>query len=149
MELATIITAIVSALLAVASFIFSLYTYKKALIHDCKQATLDAYNKLQEQAFDRLNLIKPEEIRSIANHPQSNEYKEISGYIARIEHFCVGVNTDIYDKETVYKLANGYLDSYFILSRIEPIIEKKNHEQKDYYENIHILLSWMKQQDSK
>lgn len=143
MELTTIITSIISAILAIASLVFSLYTYHKTLIHDRKQATLDAYNLLQEQAFDKLNTYMPADIRSIAQHPTSKEYKEISGYLARIEHFCVGVNTKIYDRETVYALAHGYMDSPILLKRIEPLIEKKNHGQEDYYENIHIMLAWM------
>jgi hypothetical protein len=143
MELTTIITAIVSSVLAIASLVFSVYTYNKALIHDRRQATLNAYNLLQEQVFDKLNLYMPAEIRSIAQHPTSKEYKEISGYLARIEHFCVGVNTRIYDRETVYALAHGYMDSPMLLKRIEPLIEKKNHGQEDYYENIHTMLTWM------
>ena len=148
MELTTIITSVISAILAIASLVFSLYTYRKTLIHDRKQATLDAYNLLQEQAFDKLNLYTPAEIRSIVQHPTSEEYKIVSGYLARIEHFCVGVNNDIYDKETVYALAHGYMDSKTLLNRIEPLIEKKNHGQEDYYENIHAMLSWMKQKSS-
>ena len=144
MEIATVITAIISAVLAVISFAYSLYTYRKTMIHDRKQATLDAYNLLQGQAFDKLNQYMPADIRSISQHPTSKAYKEISGYLARIEHFCVGINMRIYDRETVYALAHGYMDSSTLLGRIEPMIEKKNCGQYDYYENIHIVLEWMK-----
>lgn len=144
MEIATVITAIISAVLAVISFAYSLYTYRKTMIHDRKQATLDAYNLLQEQAFDKLNQYMPADIRSISQHPTSKAYKEISGYLARIEHFCVGINMRIYDRETVYALAHGYMDSSTLLGRIEPMIEKKNGGQYDYYANIHIFLEWMK-----
>ena len=143
MEVATLITAVVSAIAAFATLLFSLYTYRRTLVHDRKQATLDAYNILQEQSFDQLNLIMPAEIRSIVQHPTSEEYKRVSAYAARLEHFCVGVNTGIYDRNTVYALGHGYLDGKMLLSRIEPIIEKKNHGEKDYYENIHKLLAWM------
>ena len=88
--------------------------------------------------------------REIAKHPTSKEYKEISGYIARIEHFCVGVNMKIYDRETVYQLAHGYLDGNGILDRINPIIARKNRNaDTDYYENIHRVLNWMKQKSGK
>lgn len=80
----------------------------------------------------------------------SPEYKTASGYIARLEHFCAGVNLGIYDRKTVYTLANGYLDSNVILSRINPIIEKKHRTaEKDYYENIHMVLAWMQKMDAK
>ena len=127
------------------SFIFSFYTFFWAVKRDRKQATLDAYNTLQNEAFDKLNLMMPSDIREIANDSRSKEYKEISGYIARIEHFCVGVNLGIYDKETVYELAHGYLDSQTIVDRINTIIGKKNQKKDyDYYGNINKVLDWMK-----
>ena len=129
---------------------FSWITYRKSIIHDRQQATLDAYNQLQDQAFDKLNLYSPAAIRKIAEEPKSEEYKIISGYIARIEHFCVGVNQNIYDRKTVYALAHGYLDGNMLQSRIEPIIEKKHiNATEDYYENIHTIIQWMKREESK
>ncbi len=74
---------------------------------------------------------------------QKDEIKELSGYLARIEHFCVGVNQNIYDWETIYALAHGYLDGNQILSRISPIIDRKNRSGVDYYENIRVVLNRM------
>ena len=92
----------------------------------------------------------PANIREIAEDPRSVAYKTVGGYIARIEHFCTGVNLGIYDKKTVYSLAHGYLDGKVIRSRIEPIIEKKHrHADKDYYENIHKVLDWMEKESEK
>ena len=149
MELTTIITSVVSAVLAGGSLIFSLYTYRKALVHDRCQATLDAYNLLQGQVFDELNLMMPADIRAIAQHPTSTEYKRLGSLVARIEHFCVGVNTGIYDRDTVYDLAHGYLDGEMLRNRIEPVIQRKNRNGKDYYENIHCVLDWMKARTEK
>lgn len=136
--------SIASAVLALASVAFSWITYRHTVIHDRRKDTLDAYNTLQEQVFDKLNRIMPKEIEEIAKHPTSPEYKELSGYLARIEHFCVGVNLEIYDRKTVYALAHGYLDGKQILSRINPLIERKNKKDADYYENTHVVLDWMK-----
>ena len=127
---------------------FSLITYRKSIIHDRQQATLDAYNQLQEQALDHLNYYVPTRVAEIAKDPRSEEYKKISAYIARIEHFCVGVNQKIYDEKTVYELAHGYLDSS-IKKRIEPIIEKKNKFGHDYYANIHQVYDWMDAETEK
>ena len=127
---------------------FSLITYRKSIIHDRQQATLDAYNQLQEQALDHLNYYVPTRVAEIAKDPRSEEYKKISAYIARIEHFCVGVNQKIYDRKTVYELAHGYLDSS-IKKRIEPIIEKKNKFGHDYYANIHQVYDWMDAETEK
>ena len=127
---------------------FSLITYRKSIIHDRQQATLDAYNQLQEQALDHLNYYVPTRVAEIAKDPRSEEYKKISAYIARIEHFCVGVNQKIYDEKTVYELAHGYLDSS-IKKRIEPIIEKKNKFGHDYYANNHQVYDWMDAETEK
>ena len=145
MELATIITAVVSSLLAAISFAFSLYTYRKTMVQDRKQETLDAYNRLQIQAFDHLNLYMPSMIREIAKDPKSEEYKKISSYVARIEHFCVGINQNIYDSKVVYELAHGYLDGA-IKSRIKPILESKSFNGEVYYDNTIKVLEWMEKE---
>lgn len=103
---------------------------------------MEAYNRLQEQVLDHLNLYMPKQVEEIAKNPRSEDYKQISAYIARIEHFCVGVNQKIYDRRVVYELAQGYLDSA-IKNRIQPIIEKKNRSGHDYYANIHRFYEWM------
>ena len=86
---------------SVIAAIFSLITYRKSIVHDRQQATLDAYNQLQEQALDHLNYYMPAAIKEIAKDRRSEEYKKLSAYVARIEHFCVGVNQKIYDQKTV------------------------------------------------
>ena len=109
------ILSIAAILISVFSLAITLYTFIWTARRDRKQATLDAYNTLQNEVFDKLNLFKPSDIREIANHPTSKEYKKLSALIARIEHFCVGVNTNIYDKDTVYLLTHGYLDGEMLL----------------------------------
>lgn len=149
MELANIIVAAVAAVLSLVSIVFSVYTYRKALVHDRKQATLDAYLLLQESAFDPLNHITPAEIQEIAEDPRSSRYKDVSGYIARIEHFCVGVNMGIYDRETVFALAHGYLDKA-LSSRLDPMLNRKAAlSGKEYYENIKAVLRWMGEKEKQ
>ncbi len=138
------VLSIIAIVISVISGGFAIYTFFWTAQRDRKQSTLDAYNTLQGEVFDKLNLLMPAEIQEIAKYPTSKEYKEIGGHIARLEHFCVGANTGIYDRATVYQLAHGYLDSEVILNRITPIIEKKHRAaEEDYYENIHKLLDWM------
>lgn len=149
MELANIIVAAAAAILSLGSLTFSIYTYRRALVHDRKQATLDAFLTLQEQAFDPLNRITPAEMEEIAQKPASQEYKDVSGYIARVEHFCVGVNMGIYDKETVYALAHGYLDKA-LKKRMDPILNKKRGMTgQEYYENIKEVLCWMAEHENR
>ena len=136
--------SILAIIISAFTFLFSFYTFRWTARRDRKQATLDAYNTLQNEAFDKLNPLMPSEIEEIMKHTTSKEYNEVSGYIARIEHFCVGVNQEIYDRKTVYELAHGYFDGKKLRSRMEPVIDQKNQgADKDYYENIHKVLAWM------
>ena len=142
------VLSIIAIILSVISGGFAFYTFVWTAQRDRKQSTLDAYNQLQEQALDHLNYYRPAEIVDIAKNPRSQEYKEVSGYIARIEHFCVGVTQKIYDRKTVYKLAHGYFDGA-VRDRIEPIIERKNQSGNDYYGNIHSVYDWMEKETQK
>ena len=142
------ILSIIAIVLSVISGGFTFYTFIWTASRDRKQATLDAYNQLQEQALDHLNYYRPAEIADIAEDPRSQAYKKVSGYIARIEHFCVGVTQKIYDRKTVYELAHGYFDGA-VRDRIEPIIERKNQSGIDYYANIHSVYGWMEEETQK
>ena len=128
-----------------ASGIFTFYTFRWTAARDRRQATLEAYNRLQAEVFDRLNTYPPAAIREMCQHTRSEEYKTVSGYLARIEHFCVGINQKIYDRETFYALAHGYFDAQ-IRDRIQPMIDKKNvrnNRAKQYYNDTLQVLAWM------
>lgn len=136
--------SIIAMVLSILSAGFTLYSFIWTARRDRKQATLDAYNTLQNEVFDRINLYKPAEISEIVRHPTSKEYNDVAALIARIEHFCVGVNKSIYDKRTVYELAHGYFDGPKLRSRIGPMIDRKNSRSDyDYYTNTHKVLAWM------
>lgn len=92
-------TALSVAALVVSLFSagFTLYTFIWTKVRDRKQATLEAYNRLQEQVLDHLNVYMSKQIAEIAKNTRSEEYKQISAYVARIEYFCVGINQKIYD----------------------------------------------------
>ena len=143
-----LIVAIVSGVIAVASALFSVFTYYNTVLHDRKSATLEAYNRLQAEVFDPLNSYTPMEISDICEDTKSVEYKVLSGYLARIEHFCIGVNEKIYDKGVFYKMAHGYFDGHILYRRIEPILmSKKNAEQ--YYSNTYSILEQMNKKSTK
>ena len=144
----TLLLSIFSLLCSFFALGFSVRTHRESVAHDRKQATLDAYNQLQEQVLDKLYTYKPAYIREIAKDKCSEEYKIISTYIARIEHFCVGIEEDIYDMETMYKLSHGFFDAS-IKYRIMPIIELKNRDSKEYYINTLNVLENMEDRSKK
>ena len=131
---------------------FALYSFIWTARRDRKQATLEAFNRLQGEVFDKLNTYKPAQIREICSDRKSEQYKTISGLLARIEHFCVGLNQGIYDKGTFYALAHGYFDGHQIRKRIEPIIESKNtnaNSTEQFYDDTLSVLKWMEKKAAK
>lgn len=65
-----IVLSIIAIAISVISAGFTLYTFFWTARHDCKQNTLDAYNRLQEQALDVLNgiyLPQLKKLRKIKN----------------------------------------------------------------------------------
>lgn len=140
------VLSIIASIFSACSVMFAVATFFLTKKRDCKQATLEAYNRLQSEVFDHLNTYKPSEIKEICTDNKSEEYKRISGYVARIEHFCVGLEKGIYDKHTFYALSHGYFDRDQLRKRIAPIIESKNsskNRSEEFYKHIIHTFAWM------
>ena len=135
----------VTLTLSIVSLCFSLFTWYRALIHDRKKDTLDAFNVLQQQALDPLQSYTRAHIREIAEDSRSEEYRIVSTYLARIEHFCVGVEQKVYDQRTVWELSEGFLNRG-IYEKLKPIIEHKN-QQKNYYRNFLAVVQKMNREE--
>lgn len=135
-------------IISLVALAVSVVTFWRTELKDRKNSTLEAYNRLQEQALDKLNGYTKEQINEIIRNRHSEEYMQLSAYVARIEHFAVGVNHKVYTPKIVYELAEGYLDGA-IKKKIEPIISRKNYSNRDYYENIHTLYAWMEREKKK
>ena len=145
------VISIIAIVLSVISGIFALLTFLWTNRRDRKQATLEAYNRLQTDVFDNLNTYAPAEIKDICIDVKSAEYKMLSGYLARIEHFCVGINEKIYDKDTFYSLAHGYFDGNQLRKRIEPLLDSKNQSNNTkelFYIHTISVLMWMEKKSN-
>lgn len=136
-SIAALITSVISVAVSVAIYWLGLHREKK-------QATLDAFNLLQEQVLDRLNYYRKYDIDEIAEDIGSADYRDVSGLLARCAHFAVGVNSGIYDEKTVRRLAGRYMISLY--NKMEPLIEKKRQINKTerHYEEFEILAKRMK-----
>lgn len=135
----------VTLTLSIVSLCFSLFTWYRALIHDRKKDTLDAFNVLQQQALDPLQSYTRARIREIAEDSRSEEYRIVSTYLARIEHFCVGVEQKVYDQRIVWELSEGFLNRG-VYEKLKPIIEHKN-QQKNYYRNFLAVVEKMNREE--
>lgn len=146
--------SILAFFVSFATFLFTVLVTYRGEQREKKQATLDALNLLQEQVFDNLNTYTFGEIRDVAeqwsiaieaknkyvenkegsaeefwesHHEYDSavdEYRKISGYLARIEHFELGVNTGIYDAKVTERAATTYF--VMLYSKLIPILAVKN-----------------------
>ena len=138
-------------IILVESHIDAVITHRTIPAFICASAR-NSYNRLQAEVFDNLNTYRPDEIRNICADNKSADYKKVSGYLARIEHFCVGLNQGIYDKITFYALSHGYFDGHQIRKRIEPVIESKNsskNSKEQFYDDTLSVLRWMEKKAVK
>ena len=149
MELYISLAAMIISLISV---IVSVAIYALGIQRDKKQDTLDSFNLLQEQVFDKLNLITYSEITDICkkvgsgniDNNTNSKYYDLLGYLARLEHFSLGVNTGIYDAKTAERAGTAFLVS--LHKKLLPVIElqKKrgngnNNKKIEYYEEFKML----------
>lgn len=144
-SLAAMIISLISVIVSVAIYLIGIQ-------RDKKQDTLDSFNLLQEQVFDKLNLITYSEITNICkkvdngsiDDETNSKYYELLGYLARLEHFSLGVNTGIYDAKTAERAGTAFLVS--LRKKLLPVIElqekRGNHNSDkriEYYKEFRML----------
>lgn len=140
--------------IALIAVIFSAITFYLNKKHDKRKDTLDAYNRLQSEAFDDLYTKYPKaKIAEIVANYRKTEYKDqyyqLGLYLARIEHFCVGVKQDIYDWKTLYELAHGFFDRT-IRYRISPLVDRKEtFTEEELYANLKYVWQRMDEETEK
>lgn len=148
-----LIISIIAIIISSFSIIVSVAIYYSGVQREKKQATLDAFNVLQEQVFDKLNQYTFSQIRAICDNWQEtmakkknskqpngeytceeekkqperylDEYITLSGYLARIEHFALGVNTGIYDVKVAERAGTAYLVMLY-RGKLKPLLEAKH-----------------------
>ena len=134
-----IVMSLIADFFACISVIVMILVYFNDKKRANKLATLDAYNRLQCDVFDVLNQWEPSVIRKAMNDHQSEEYVELSSLLARIEHFCAGINHNIYDYKIFRDVSKGYFGSTRgkLYGRILPILEEKTDgDNPKYYNNL-------------
>ena len=130
-EIISSIAAALGTIAAAVSLVFAVRTQKKSVDRERRQATIEAYARLQEEVLDKLADIKPAEAKSAAENcfETEEERKIYHGYkvlIARLEHFAVGIAEDTYDFHTFCLLGGVHVK--YLYEKVEPIImEARNH----------------------
>ena len=131
--------SIIAIALSIISFVFALFSFVWTNCRDRKQATFEAFNRLQDEVFDKINLLSKTDVKNIAEHSRDEKFTEYTQFLSRIEQFCIGVFSKIYDTKITEKIAGKYLCS--IYEKSLPIIEKKRmiypyEPQCIYFEKI-------------
>ena len=135
----TEIVSIIADLMTAGSVIIAVVFYFKDKKRYNKLATLEAYDRLQRDVFDELNQCEPKDVREAMADHSSDEYIRLSVLLARIEHFCAGIQHKIYDFDIFRDVSKGYFGSQRgkLYGRILPILEEKtNGADLDYYTNL-------------
>ena len=89
--------------------------------------------------------------RSIdSNGTTIEEYRKISGYLARIEHFALGVNTGIYDVKVTERAATAYFAMlYKKLMSILAVKNKSTSSGANYKNEFHTEFETLAQRIQK
>lgn len=133
LEIIAIIISALSLIGTVFNFIFSLQRERK-------QATLNTFNVLQEQVLDNLNIYTKAQIEEIALKPNGMEYIQLTRYLARMEHFAVGVNCGIYNHRIVKRLAGRYFCNLW--DKLLPLVERKRcgSAKERHYDELETMI---------
>lgn len=127
----------IALIISFVALIFSVITFLFNAIHKKKKDTLDAFSALQSNALDGLYYYTEGQIKEISKSSnRAAEYKELSLYLSRIEHFCVGIRNGVYNKKIVNKLAGKHLVPLY--DKLTPLIEAKRRvpDAGDTYKNF-------------
>ncbi|MBQ4447291.1 MAG: hypothetical protein II897_03245 [Clostridia bacterium] len=152
MEGITALLGVIAAAVGVVTGIFGVFTYFRDSRRRKRIETLEAYKALQVEVFGRLNDWK--EQRTVIDAVETADsvgYAELNNSLARIEHFCVGINRGIYDFETFYQMAHGYFD-YKLQRLLLPLLDKKLNkyeDSEDFYNNLHKVWDRMKKRSKR
>ena len=118
---------IVALIISILALILSIFQFIRDASWQKKEATLNAYNRLQDDAFSHLNKYSSEFLNSTPEY-RSDEYNDITDCLVKIELFSTGINSGIYSIWVLNRLGGAYYIHQF--KRLNKIIEKKREENR-------------------
>ena len=111
---------VIAICISSGALIFSLLQFVFSTIRQKREATLNAYIQLQEEVFSQLNIMKKPYAKI---RYESDEWQKITCYLAKIEVFCVGINTGIFSERVLNRVGGAYFIRQF--NELKVIIDKK------------------------
>lgn len=118
---------IAALIISILALVLSLIQFMRDASRQKKEATLNAYNILQDDAFSYLIGLSRKELNPPPEY-HSQEYDKISNCLAKIETFSTGINTGIYSIWVLNRLGGAFFIHQF--DRLTAIIEEKRAEDR-------------------
>ena len=134
-------------LLSIAAILLSIYQWWKDNSRQKKESTINAFYNLQNDALHELNMIIAAcdgDMNSIIRG--SENWKKVTGYLSKIEHFSVGVNARVYSLEILNRMAGGYFIHMF--ETLQPVIQKKrayNNSNGKHYDEFESAVNHLRE----
>jgi len=114
---------------AAAAFVLSSIQFLKDNSRQKREATLNAYNDLQDDVFTKLNGLllkyKTQKNKLYSLRSGDEDWEKITTYLAKIERFSVGINSGIYSINVLNRLGGGYFIRLY--DELNPIILRKRN----------------------
>lgn len=109
-----------------------------------KESTLEAYNNLQNDVFSEL---KKYDLGSLKKGDDG--WSEVTVCLAKIEKFCVGINTNIYSWKILNRLGGGYFIEQY--DKLLPVITQKreNDSSNKHYDEFEMVVNKLKKERGK
>lgn len=127
-EVIAAVAAAVSAVFAAVELHRSRKANEKSLIRERKEATIEAFNELQKDVLDFFVDTNTDNYEMMIKYYKDSDckkaYNDTKALIARLEHFAVGINENIFDFEVFDKL--GGIHIMYLYEKVLPIIRKAN-----------------------
>lgn len=114
---------VIALIVSVLALGLSILQFFKESSRQKKEATLNAYNVLQNEVFSEL---KKYDLGNIKKGDDG--WDDITICLAKIENFAVGINTGIYSLNILNSLGGGFFINQY--EKLLPIISKKREEDK-------------------
>ena len=138
---------VLAIMISSLALIFSIVQFIKDNSRAKKEATLIAYNRLQDDVFSELTKYSyPMPNTDIG----SEEWNELTVYLAKIEQFSVGINTRIYSIAVLNRLGGAFFVRQF--EKLEPIIAKKRKESRipgSHYEEFEMVVKHLRNRNKR
>ncbi|MBO4894007.1 MAG: DUF4760 domain-containing protein [Clostridia bacterium] len=118
------VISLIALVFSIISGAISLLAYIKSIKRQKIIDTIEAYRTLQSEVLDKFVSYKKSDVLTLLENldePKIKEaYDDCRAMVAKIEHFAVGVNHNIYDLKTTDKLGGVHL--IYLFGRVEPLI---------------------------